>query len=77
MRAAMVAALGLCLLAAQLCHAETITANMGYTIDTPLFKKYAVMNSGLLDATRYNETILESLGVVKVRARASLTSILS
>lgn len=36
-------------------------------MDTPLFKKYAVMNSGLLDASRYNQTIISSIGAIKVR----------
>lgn len=43
-----------------------VFANFGYTVDTPLFKKYAVMNSGLLNATRYNESIINSLGAIKV-----------
>lgn len=34
--------------------------------DFPIFKKYGVMNSGLLDSTRYNKTIFDSLAVVKV-----------
>ena len=46
---------------------SAVFANFGYTVDTPLFKKYAVMNSGLLNATRYNETIINSLGTIKVR----------
>lgn len=35
--------------------------------DFPIFKKYGVMNSGLLDSTRYNKTIFDSLAVVKVK----------
>lgn len=38
----------------------------GVNEDFPIFKKYGVMNSGLLDSTRYNKTIFDSLAVVKV-----------
>ena len=34
--------------------------------DTPLFKKYAVMNSGLVEAQRYNDSIIASFGLIKV-----------
>ena len=36
-------------------------------MDTPLFKKYAVMNSGLIDASRYNDSIIQSIGDAKVK----------
>ena len=35
--------------------------------DIPLFKKYAVMNSGLLESSRYNDTIISSFGLIRVR----------
>ena len=34
--------------------------------DLPLFKKYAVMNSGLLESSRYNDTIIASFGLIRV-----------
>lgn len=44
-----------------------VYVNFGFSQDTPLFKKYAVMNSGLIDAARYNDTIVQSIGDIKVR----------
>lgn len=34
--------------------------------DFPIFKKYGVMNSGLLNAKRYNQTIFDALAAMKV-----------
>ena len=34
--------------------------------DPPLHKRFGVMNSGLVDATRYNDTIFDSLAAIKV-----------
>ena len=38
-----------------------------HAANVPLFKKYGVMNSGLLDAQRYNQTIFDSLAVARAR----------
>ena len=48
-----------------------VYVNFGFGMDTPLFKKYAVMNSGLIDASRYNATIVESLGEIKASSPVS------
>ena len=45
----------------------SVYVNFGFGMDTPLFKKYAVMNSGLMDASRYNDTIIQSIGDIKAR----------
>ena len=34
--------------------------------DPPLLKRFGVMNSGLVDSTRYNDTIFDSLAAIKV-----------
>jgi len=34
--------------------------------DIPLFKKYAVMNSGLIENSRYNDSIIASFGLIRV-----------
>ena len=48
--------------------------DFGARQDPPLFKKYGVMNSGLVDATRYNDTIFDSLAAIKVQAAAEADS---
>ena len=58
------------------CHAQrmSVKIRLGGAVDVdlavnedfPIFKKYGVMNSGLVDSTRYNQTIFDSLATVKV-----------
>lgn len=36
--------------------------------DVPLFKKYAVMNSGLIQSERYNDSVIASFGLIRVRS---------
>ena len=43
-----------------------VAVNFGIEQDLPLFKKYAVMNSGLVESSRYNDTIIESFGLIRV-----------
>lgn len=59
-----------CFLVCFVCAAaqEQVYVNFGFSQDTPLFKKYAVMNSGLIDAARYNDTIVQSIGDIKAFA---------
>ena len=38
--------------------------------DIPLFKKYAVMNSGLVQSERYNDSVIESFGLIRVSTSA-------
>ena len=47
-------------------HTCAVDIDWAVNEDFPIFKKYGVMNSGLLDSTRYNKTIFDSLAVVKV-----------
>lgn len=42
--------------------------------DIPLFKKYAVMNSGLIEQSRYNDTIIASFGLIRVSYRLISTA---
>ena len=51
-----------------------VKVDFGARQDPPLLKKYGVMNSGLVDATRYNDTIFDSLAAIKVRVPSVLWS---
>ena len=46
------------------CHA--VEVDFSRRQDPPLFKKYGVMNSGLIEASRYNATIFGALAAMRV-----------
>lgn len=46
---------------------NAVLVDFGKQQDIPLFKKYAVMNSGLIQASRYNDSVIESFGLIRVR----------
>ena len=56
----------------RLCGA--VDVDLAANEDFPIFKKYGVMNSGLVDSTRYNQTIFDSLATVKVCPTHGLSS---
>ena len=45
-----------------------VTVDFSKPQDIPLFKKYAVMNSGLIQSSRYNDSVLKSFGLIRVRS---------
>lgn len=49
-----------------------VTVDFGKRQDPPLLKKYGVMNSGLIEAHRYNETIFDALAAIRVRTSYKL-----
>ena len=49
-----------------------VLVDWGARQDPPLFKKYGVMNSGLVGSERYNDTIFDSLAAVRVRKPVQL-----
>jgi len=52
-----------------------VDVDWGVNSDFPIFKKYGVMNSGLLDSRRYNKTLFDSLATIKVTTSATLRSL--
>jgi len=50
------------------CGVGAVAVDWGVNSDFPIFKKYGVMNSGLLDSRRYNKTLFDSLATIKVQS---------